>query len=83
MPHETLDWNGRKPTQNIQARAREARYRLLGNWLRAHDVETLLTGHTLDDQAETFMLRLARGSGLDGLSGMAPLAPFPLANSTI
>jgi tRNA(Ile)-lysidine synthase len=77
VPHETLVWIGRKPTQNIQARAREARYRLLGNWLHAHDVETLLTGHTLDDQAETFMLRLARGSGLDGLCGMAPLAPLP------
>jgi tRNA(Ile)-lysidine synthase len=78
VPHETLVWTGRKPAKNIQALAREARYRLIGERLRARGVETLLTGHTLDDQAETFLLRLARGSGLDGLSGMAPVAPYPL-----
>jgi tRNA(Ile)-lysidine synthase len=77
IPHETLVWIGHKPSQNIQARAREARYRLLGQWMRANRIGVLLTGHTLDDQAETFMLRLTRGSGLDGLSGMAELAPFP------
>ncbi|MEQ1866418.1 MAG: tRNA lysidine(34) synthetase TilS [Micropepsaceae bacterium] len=79
IAHETLIWTGHKPSQNIQARAREARYRLLGDWMRAHSIGVLLTGHTLDDQAETFMLRLARGSGLDGLSGMANVAPFPLS----
>ena len=78
IPHETLVWIGHKPSQNIQARAREARYRLLGDWMIARGVNVLLTGHTLDDQAETFLLRLARGSGLDGLSGMAPLTRFPL-----
>ncbi len=78
VPHKTLKWHGRKPSQNIQALARDARYRLLGAWLSKHGVGTLLTGHTLDDQAETFLLRLARGSGLDGLSGMAGTAPFPL-----
>jgi tRNA(Ile)-lysidine synthase len=79
LPHETLNWRGPKPAENIQARAREARYRLSGERMRAAGVRVLLTGHTLDDQAETFLLRLARGSGLDGLSGMAGLAPFPLA----
>lgn len=81
VPHTTLVWAGHKPAQNIQALARDARYDLLGAWMRAHGVKLLLTGHTLDDQAETFLLRLARGSGLDGLSGMAPLARFPLASS--
>lgn len=79
VPHKTLTWDGKKPTQNIQAAAREARYRLIGDHMRAKGVNTLLTGHTEDDQAETFLLRVARGSGLDGLSGMAPVAPFPVA----
>ena len=79
VPHETLPWTGRKPAQNIQAHAREARYRFIGERMRASGVSVLLTGHTLDDQAETFLLRLARGSGLDGLSGMASVAPFPVA----
>ena len=76
--HVTLKWKGDKPTGNIQAAAREARYRLIGEWARSEGIGTLITGHTLDDQAETFLLRLARGSGLDGLAGMAQRAPFPL-----
>lgn len=79
VPHETLKWTGRKPSQNIQAHAREARYRLIGERMQTEGVSVLLTGHTQDDQAETFLLRLARGSGLDGLSGMASVAPFPVA----
>lgn len=79
IPHETLLWTGKKPTQNIQANAREARYRLIGERMRDAGVTVLLTGHTQDDQAETFLLRLARGSGLDGLSGMASVALFPVA----
>jgi tRNA(Ile)-lysidine synthase len=78
VKHETLTWHGEKPTANIQAAARDARYRLLGERMKALGIETLLTGHTLDDQAETFLLRLARGSGLDGLSGMSAVAPYPL-----
>lgn len=79
IAHETLVWKGAKPKANIQALAREERYRLIGQAMRARGLKILLTGHTEDDQAETFLLRLARGSGLDGLSGMAPIAPFPLA----
>ncbi len=78
VPHRILAWEGRKPAKNVQAAARTARYRLLGDAMRQAGVTVLLTGHTEDDQAETFLLRLARGSGLDGLSGMAPIAPFPL-----
>ncbi len=58
---------------NLQARARQARYRLLAGWCRDNRVLHLLTGHHLDDQAETFVLRLARGSGADGLAAMAPV----------
>jgi tRNA(Ile)-lysidine synthase len=69
----TLVWEGAKPHTGLQAAAREARYRLMGAYAQANGIATLLTGHTLDDQAETLLMRLARGSGLDGLAGMAPL----------
>lgn len=69
---------GERPRRNIQNAAREARYRLMEDWCRAHGVRYLLLAHHRDDQAETLLLRLARGSGLRGLAGMAALAP-PLA----
>jgi tRNA(Ile)-lysidine synthase len=67
-----LTWEGPKPRTGIQAAARAARYRLMCAYMCAHDARTLLTAHTLDDQAETLLMRLARGSGLDGLAAMAP-----------
>lgn len=76
--HAILEWQTAKPASNIQAAAREARYMLIGEWARANGIKTVITGHNLDDQAETFVMRLARGSGVDGLSGMAALSPFPL-----
>ncbi len=78
IPHTILTWRGRKPARNLQAQAREVRYGLIGDWMTVNRVQSLFTGHTLTDQAETFLLRLARGSGLDGLGCMAPMAPFPL-----
>ncbi len=74
--HTTLVWHGPKPQTGIQAAARLARYRLLGGGMHAHGIGLLLTAHTLDDQAETVLMRLARGSGLDGLCAMAPVAPL-------
>lgn len=74
IPHQTLRWEGVKPTANIQAIARQARYDLLTGWCRAHGVPVLLLGHHADDQIETFLLRLGRGSGLRGLSGMRATA---------
>ena len=71
--HKTLAWTGEKPTSGIQAAAREKRYELLEDWCRRQGVLHLLVAHNLDDQAETFLLRLGRGSGLYGLSGMAPV----------
>ncbi|HXL99060.1 MAG TPA: tRNA lysidine(34) synthetase TilS [Rhizomicrobium sp.] len=73
-----LPWKGAKPHADIEAGARAARYRLMGTWCQAHDIAFLYVAHTLEDQAETFMLRLARGSGIDGLSAMGAIAPYPL-----
>ena len=70
---EILTWTGEKPSSDIQNKAREARYERLTGWCRAQHGADLFLGHHLDDQAETFMLRLARGSGVDGLAAMARL----------
>jgi tRNA(Ile)-lysidine synthase len=72
-----LVWAGDKPGADIEAAARTARYGLLGAWCLRHRVRGLYVAHTREDQAETFLLRLARGSGLDGLSAMRVCAPFP------
>jgi tRNA(Ile)-lysidine synthase len=78
LGHRTLRWSGPRPTSDIEAAARDARYRLMGGWLRAHKIGALYVGHTRDDQAETFLMRLMRGSGLDGLAAMRALAPYPV-----
>jgi tRNA(Ile)-lysidine synthase len=71
IPHQILTWPGPKPRTGIQAAARTARYELLSDWCRSAGVLHLLLGHHRDDQAETLALRQARGSGQDGLAGMA------------
>jgi tRNA(Ile)-lysidine synthase len=73
--HETLRWGGAKPSTGVQEAARAARYELLAElgWQRgASGPVAIVTAHTEDDQAETLLMRLARGSGLDGLTGMSP-----------
>lgn len=72
IAHHILSWQEAESGPGLQAAAREARYRLLTGWCREHHVLHLLLGHQRDDQAETLMLRLARGSGVDGLAAMAP-----------
>ena len=73
IPHDTLAWDEPARPGNLQDRAREARLRLVAAWALGRGIGAVALGHTLDDQAETFLLRLARGSGVDGLSGMAPV----------
>ncbi len=70
LEHETLHWTGWDRQGNLQDRARQARFRLLANWAQARGVDAIALGHTQDDQAETFLMRLARGSGVDGLAAM-------------
>ena len=67
----TLHWTGPKPDTGIQAAARTARYRLIGEAMRADGTEVLVTAHHVNDQAETLLMRMAHGSGLSGLAGMA------------
>ena len=62
-----LNWNGKKPSKNIQALARDKRYSLLANECKKNDIEHLLVGHHLNDLYENFLIRLVRGSGLNGL----------------
>ena len=74
IAHHILTWQDAVAGPGLQASAREARYRLLAGWCQENHHLHLLLGHQRDDQAETLMLRLARGSGVDGLAAMAPCA---------
>lgn len=71
--HQTLLWRGRKPRTAVAERARAARYDLLQDYCTTHDIQYLVLAHQQDDQAETFLMRLAAGSGLDGLAAMLPV----------
>lgn len=65
------------PVADIEAAARRLRYRLIGDYARKKKLVAVYVAHTRDDQAETILIRLARGSGVDGLAGMRTRAPFP------
>lgn len=72
VPHDTLvwqDWNGEG---NMQSAARDARYSKMADWAGRNGIDTIAVGHTADDQAETVLMRMARRSGVDGLSAMHP-----------
>ncbi len=71
ISHDVLRWEEGPGRGNLQDLARSARRRLIGDWAAARGIGAVALGHTLEDQAETFLMRLARGSGVDGLSCMA------------
>ena len=71
VPHDTLHWTGWDGRGNLPDQARRARLALMAEWAQARGIASVALGHTADDQAETLLMRLARGSGVDGLSGMA------------
>jgi tRNA(Ile)-lysidine synthase len=91
IPHEILVWTGDKPASGIQEAARDARYRLMAEWCRAHGCLHLFAAHQREDQVETHLIRRRAGSGADGLAGMSavrelagcrlvrPLLPVPRA----
>lgn len=70
MKCEILEWTGKKPKTGIEAAARNARYELMINWCRKNNVSVLMTAHQADDQIETFLMNLGRGSGVYGLAGI-------------
>lgn len=74
IEHHILTWEGDKPHTAVEETARLVRYRLLKEWCVSNSVETLCVAHHLQDQAETFLIRLQRGSGLTGLCGMAEVS---------
>ncbi|CCC97941.1 protein of unknown function [Azospirillum baldaniorum] len=73
VAHAILRWDGEKPASGIQEAARAARHHLLAERCRKEGVLHLALAHHRDDQAETVLLRFSRGSGIDGLAGMAPV----------
>ena len=70
VDHDILDWRW-DGQGNLPAMAREGRLNALADWARAHDFGAVLLGHTSDDVAETFLMRLSRRAGVDGLAAMA------------
>jgi len=78
VPHAILaiEWD-LPPASRIQEQARAVRYGALAAWMHDRDIGALLTAHHLDDQAETLVMRLNRGSGVRGLAGMRRKSKVP------
>ncbi len=79
IEHHILSWPGAKPATGVQAWARGVRYGLMTSWAAEAGALHLLLAHNMEDQAETFLMRLARGSGVDGLSSMSAVVETPSA----
>lgn len=71
LPCTVLKWRHAGVKTGVQQNARQGRYELMGAWCREHGFAGVVTAHSRDDQAETMLMRLARGSGVAGLGAMA------------
>jgi tRNA(Ile)-lysidine synthase len=83
VTHKILRWTGKKPATGLQQAARAARYKLLAEAARKAKAAHILTAHTLDDQAETVLIRMSRGSGLRGLAAMQRLSRLDAAEPAL
>ena len=71
IPSKIFYWTDDKPLTGVEAAARAARYKFMTDWCRENSVKTLMLAHQADDQIETFLMNLGRGSGVFGLAAMA------------
>jgi tRNA(Ile)-lysidine synthase len=74
IAHQILHWTGDKPSTGLEAAARKARYELMFDYCNKNNIGILLTAHQADDQIETFLMNLGRGSGVYGLAGIRPIS---------
>ena len=70
IPHDILTWHGKRARGNLSAAARDARYSLMAEWAASKGIAQIALGHTADDSAENFLMRLGRSAGVDGLAEM-------------
>src|SRR3989338_5949539 len=73
ITHKILKWEGTKPKTKIQEAARDARYRLMSDYCLQKKIPYLCVAHHGQDQMETILFRMAKGTGLDGMAGMRPV----------
>ncbi len=72
VPYQIFYWTNDKPTTGLEAAARDVRYKFMTDWCAENNIDALMVAHQADDQIETFLMNLSRGSGVSGLSAMQP-----------